>query len=102
METRREELLRRFFEKCKIEEVQVWKVDRKNLKAYMFKLPVLTTPEGNILTSSLKNACNVGDFVIIPPRKILVRVRGGLREANSAEIAELLSFAMSEANFGGF
>jgi hypothetical protein len=75
-------------------EVVIIKVDPETLNNYEYYIPVSSNLKdereiSKILTSLMK-ACNVGDFVRIGD-KFYRRIKGGFREANTEDLAELLA-----------
>jgi len=68
--------------------VLVVKVDRETLRSVSYPLFVIKSPDESILKQIAKGT-NVGDFVIIGD-KTYRRVRGGFREADDSDMAELI------------
>ena len=70
--------------------VRIAKVDKNTGNLYILELPV---PD-KLLVEHMKDTCNVGDF-LIDGDKIYRRIKGGFREANNEDMAELLSSMIS-------
>ncbi len=67
-------------------------IDRATGKSYEINIKV--PPDIDI--DKLKPLCNVGDFIIID-NKIYRRVRGGFKEADEEDVAELVSSVLNDS-----
>jgi len=76
-------------------EVKVVKVDRRTLKQIKLPFYVPKMTRGSASDEEILDNCrksvNVGDFVLLPNRKVYRRVRGGWREATDDDLAELIT-----------
>lgn len=93
--------------------IEVIRVDKDTLKHFKYPLfvPYPVSVKFNSswtdndmddqILESLKKGCNVGDFIIFPAtiwktdqmkkKKVFRRIRGGFREANDEDMAELIA-----------